>query len=624
MKKILKTFYSNSVLFSLLLTISAFFVSFALNGFAIRAHTDDLLVSVNIHNGYYDTIFINWFLSAVLIPIQKVFPGLNVFVLFQFIFNSLSFFVIIYAIMNSKKANFTIKISIALFFAIFFSSFCFIQIQWTITAAIVSTSGFVLLFAVKSQSAKGRVLNFVIAVIMLLYAAFLRSSAFLAVSAFWGIVLFVSLFLKFIAVIKSGDFNVKREVKRTIKTLICLILVIVIPYVLGFVSENIKASTIPGYTNYVKYNSARAAVVDYGVPDFEDNKDYYENIGITSQNDLDVYKTWIYDKDYYSTTKLQGIKNLAKSKTDVSYQFSFELVYNLIMTKISQLIPINPVIVLSLIFVLFIVSALLLFRFRNKIRFVFPAILILLWIGFFYVFKLNWANCVFLIISFMAILISLFYNRYHYILCLCISIVSMGLYAYLNFGRPLFHATFTVFFPPVVCLLLLILDTNNLREYNKTLFKNKKVKTIGVSVLLSAALIFSSVYGILLWPLGVRPRDNYAGYKYFKDNSKNCIFILDISQYWNQPSNMLLYEDFSENIYPIGWLDGAEYGNNKNKNLGVDNLYNAMLKKDDIYFITNHDWKKLIEQFYKEHYDSEIEVKLIKQFDEYGVYSVQK
>ena len=118
MKKILKTFYSNSVLFSLLLTISAFFVSFALSGFAIRAHTDDLLVSVNIHNGYYDTIFINWFLSAVLIPIQKVFPGLNVFVLFQFIFNSLSFFVIIYAIMNSKKANFTIKISIALFFAI--------------------------------------------------------------------------------------------------------------------------------------------------------------------------------------------------------------------------------------------------------------------------------------------------------------------------------------------------------------------------------------------------------------------------------------------------------------------------------------------------------------------------
>ena len=153
------------------------------------------------------------------------------------------------------------------------------------------------------------------------------------------------LLVRIIKKIKDKNGGIKNVFLDSLKTMVCILLVIAIPYGINYISGSIKSSTLSGYSEYQKLNSARSSVADYGTPLYDENKEYYDSIGISSQNDLDVYKTWIHDKEYFTIDKLQSISSFSE-QSSVGYKFSVNLVLNLIKNKISEYTSINPLIVL--------------------------------------------------------------------------------------------------------------------------------------------------------------------------------------------------------------------------------------------------------------------------------------
>ena len=606
------------VLSGVLVTVS-FIVCFIINGFSVNISNDDLLIEIQLYKGYYDTIFINWFLSAVLIPIQAVFKGINVLGCTQIIANIISIYAIVYTVMERGKRN-LLSIIIAIVFMIVFSSFALVHLQWTITAAIAATGGYVVLFFLKSERKIICVIKIIIGCLLLLYSSFLRDSSFLSVSAVFGLIVFILSVSSFVQSRKKVDFSLKKGIIKCIKPIICVFVIILLSYALGVVSENIKVSTISGYSDYKSFNSVRSSAADYGLPAYEDNAEYYNSIGIDSQNDLDVYQTWIHDNEFFTVDKLQKISDYSK-RPDVGYKFSVGFVFKLIKNKVSEYTSINPTIIISLICLFLIAFAIMLYRIRNKVKLVFPFILSLMWIAYFYVFRLNSVNCFMIIVALLAIIVSFMYNRYYYILSLALSITSIGLYTYLNFGRPIFRATFTFVFSTIIGLLILISDTKNLRKTKVAyILKNKKTFVIPT---IAFAIIISVLFGYIGWGSEVKPKDNSKISNYIIEHNKQC-FISSIWQCYDMTTNALLFNDIPDNVIVYGWLDGSAFDKQRKEALSIGSLYRDSLNRDNVFFTTHVNCKELIEKFFNEHYSESIKLKQIKVFDEYGVYSVQE
>ena len=321
----------NNLLNAIIMTMVAFIICILVSKGTIRTSSDDMLISINVYNGHYDTIFISWFFSAFLIQLQNLFRGINVFVCSQLIMNAISITAIIFVILDNKKTNISFRLLISCLVLLLFSPFCFVKLQWTISASIICTSGFLLFFA-KTRLLITKIIKSVTSFVLILYGSFLRIESFYAVSAIIFIIIFFTVVLYVLKLIKRKK-SIKKFVIIRLKPLLLLIILILIPFITNFASEEIKTSTISGYSNYKQYSFARHFVIDYGVLPYKDNIKYYNSIGISSQNDLDVYQTWIYDSDYYSTDKLHAIADLAKNNYSTGYHFSLKLIINFLQKK---------------------------------------------------------------------------------------------------------------------------------------------------------------------------------------------------------------------------------------------------------------------------------------------------
>lgn len=618
-KNVFRKVRNNSFLFSCIIVLLSFFVCFIVNGFNINISNDDLLIEVQLYYGYYDTIFINWFLSAVLIPIQALFKGINILACSQLLVNIVAMFGFVYTILKKRNSD-ILSIVISIIILIIFSPFGFVHLQWTITATISATAGYILLFFMNSEQKKNMIIKTIVGCLLILYSSFLRISSFLSVSAVLGITVFCLSLIAYIRTYKKEPLSIKNGLNKIIKPVVFVGLIILVSYSLSIVSENIKLTTIPGYSDYKTFNSVRSSAADYGQPPYEENKDFYSSIGIESQNDLYVYQTWVHDNDFFTVEKLQKLADYSE-RSEVGYKFSIGLMFNILNNKISEYTSINPSIIVVLIGLVLLAVLVGLFIVRNKIKFIFPCLLSVLWIAYFYVFRLSTVNSLMVVVAILSIIISFLYNRYYFILSSIISILSIGLYTYLNFGRPIFRATFTFLFPTIIVLFVLISDTIYLRKTRLiSSIKTKKLITIPMIVL---SVMLSGVFGFVGWGSEVKPKDNKRIAEYIKNNSDKC-FVSSIWQCYDMTTNALLFNDIPDNVIIYGWLDGSEFDRQRKEALNICSLYRDALNRDDVFFTTHVNSKELIENYYNEHYSNSIKLKQIIVFDEYGVYRIKK
>lgn len=244
----------------------------------------------------------------------------------------------------------------------------------------------------------------------------LRMESFLVVSFIFAIIIICEL------VIIAKDIWIKnRDIVNTLVLLIKRYGTILVSFVIIFslltslflVSANIKSS-FEGYIEYKNYNSARSNLVDFDFAQYNGNESFYNSIDIYSQNDLDIYKNWCLDSDFFTTERMKKIVDYSK-QPNINPRFSLTLIYNLLCNKLSTYVPINPVIVLLVVFLIVIGLLLLLIVNRNKMKFCFPILYTLMWIVFFCVFRISTANFLIQIFAIISTITVYVFNRNYYI-----------------------------------------------------------------------------------------------------------------------------------------------------------------------------------------------------------------
>lgn len=438
MRKIIN--WSENHLFSLsvLSTIIVFLLCYLCSGFKLcYAENDDYGIAYYLSKGETHSAYLNYFLSVVLVFLQKIFIGINVFVLFQLILNFFSLLLINYVLLIKFNIKFgLLAIAVA---GLFLCGEAFIFIQYTQTAAISCAAGYFaiyFIFTAEKQIDHKKLICF-FSIILIFLSSWLRFAAFLSVTSIFIVVIICDTVIKCIRNIRNNEKKpIKTATKRQLGLLVISVAAIVSVFSINVFSDAIKSSSSE-YLTYKEFNAARTGVNDYRVFPYEGNEEFYNSIDIYSQNDLNVFISWHTDDTKFNTETLNSI-------SDYSVAF-LPKKFEQIMTKINQYTSINPYIILFCAGFLISIIAIVIFIFREKLKLLFPFLLLTMWLCYFMVFRFSIDYILALPIAVMVIVTAFLYNRYHYIFSLAMSFTVMALILYLRVTRINFRASFTVF-----------------------------------------------------------------------------------------------------------------------------------------------------------------------------------
>lgn len=172
----------------------------------------------------------------------------------------------------------------------------YVEMQYTKTAAAVTAAGYVLLLGQRNE--KGKVLRYVPGILLLLLGSWIRFESFGMVS----LLAFGLWLVKVKDVWKEKDW--KRFLMRD-----CLPCVFAFALVFGSIAaENLLVYT-PGspQEHYRRYDEARQALLDYGVPEWDEYQEEYEALGLTRTDYLNLENWLIADSDRYTADVYESI-----------------------------------------------------------------------------------------------------------------------------------------------------------------------------------------------------------------------------------------------------------------------------------------------------------------------------
>lgn len=183
---------------------------------------------------------------------------------------------------------------------------CYCCLQFTKTAGVAVVAGFLLLGTPLKQ---GRRMANICGDILVVGGSLIRFNSFVMVVPYALVLLMQMCQLDF----KKGE-----RIRRIRKIMICTSAWIVpIMLALGCHFVDICAYDDDGaWSYYTCYNNLRSELMDYGWPDYEENIDVYQSLGISSE-DLALYQSWDFaDLDRINSDVLQRLVN-AKEHQDI-------------------------------------------------------------------------------------------------------------------------------------------------------------------------------------------------------------------------------------------------------------------------------------------------------------------
>ena len=604
--------------FAALSTVIVVFICYLFSGFNIYySENDDYAIAYLFTKGETNSVFLNYFLSAGLVFLQKVFSAINVFVLFQLVFNFFSLLLINYLLLS--KFNFKFGLLMIAAVGVFLGGEAFVFIQWTQTAAIGCAAGYAAIYYIftAEKHIKHKKLMCIFSVIFILLSSWLRFAVFISVTAIFIVAVICDTVIKCAKHINNNQKSpIKSVAKKQLSLFVISVAVIASVFATNICSDAIK-SLSSVYQAYKNYNTARARVNDYAVLPYEGNEEFYNSKGIFSQNELKMFSSWHTDDAKFNTETLNDIgDNSASQKPKIMEK---------VLTKINQYTSINPYVILFSAGVLILVIAIIIFIFRNKLKLLFPLILVIMWFCYFLVFRFSLEYILALPIAATVIITSFLYNRYHYIFSLAMSFSVMALTLYFKLTRINFRSTFTVFCP-VFLFILLSLNKENLRNRVLCFAQGRKGLLVITVLMVMASLVFSS-YRVVM--TGAIPRYDFDNdvYEYIEANS-NKLFVVGcpevkISGNYNSP----LYppKKPSNVLVQSGWGVGSQSYNEIKCEYEIENTYKDIIDNDRAYFVDKSSDVAMIEKYFNDFYSTEnckIVFKEIKKFDSICVYSI--
>ncbi len=591
---------------------------------------DDYVISCLIHSGQNKILFLNYFLSSVLVWIQGIFEQVNVFFAFQWIVNFIALTGINFVFIKKFRNRPVFLMVVLLFFDVLFIWPALITLQYSQTTAMGFTAGsLIMIYCIECDSKNKYLMIF--GMVFAVISALFRIQAILPISAVFLLYIFSDIFTDIVRQYKENkDFVgiIKKNRKKYLKPILLYVSVLLTVFLLTVSSDMLKRQD-SWYVEYENYNAARTRAVDYLGVEYEGNEEFYRSIGIVSANDLKTVKSWSIDSDFSTAERFNQMADYA-SREEFHLRFSVSRLFDEVETRLSFL-PVNGKIVLGMIALVGIVLALFLFKIRNSITYLFPTALLSVYVVFFVIFGTE-SPCFALMIplAMLSVLTCFLFNRYHYFPYLLINVFVILITAYQNFNRINFRVTFTYLIASFSVLIFLI-DGKNLRfGFQRMLVKLQRI-LYSISVVLLCGTVAVSMSGIIYGD-GQRVLSatwNSDLYDYI-NKDKEHLYVTDETSVRKLYVNYLypfISPDMLDNVLYTGWRVGDKTQNQVKEKFHVGCLYREMIERDDIYYAMAGSEKERMEEYFNFHYGDKgykVVMTPYKDFENCTVYSVNK
>ena len=276
---------------------------------------DDYIMSILVQHGDAHSIFMNFFLVAFNVLMQKVFTSVNMFMVLQIANALLAFFILDYVFLSKFRGK--PGFFVAFVFDALFLYMGIIVVQWTHTAVYLCAAGFSLLYyGFFCEKRKGvRRFQIAAAVVVVLAGACYRFIVFEVSLAFF-LLMCGCVFLETVLVKKRGGENLKEALIGGIKRFLGIVISIAVitAMVFGVRALGEKCNASERYAEFKAFNSARVGINDYKVAPYSENEEFYNSIGIVSQNDINTIRRYYYDKDFFTTDRLKEISQYSRAQ----------------------------------------------------------------------------------------------------------------------------------------------------------------------------------------------------------------------------------------------------------------------------------------------------------------------
>ena len=637
-----KIFLYNAV--KAMISVTLCFILFCfISGFEfVYSLSDDYIISFLLTEGDEYSVFLNLFLSKPLVWLYQLSPDINWFIVYQQVLSVFALFVInyiVFCLLSTKSTSYSIVVAVN----IIVCTTNFFVIQWTQTSALICSAAVILLlFALfVEKRRKYRILQTIFSFILLLLGSFIRYEAF-EMCAVLMLVIFVLHYVEIVYKNKISTQKFSFCIKSLSKEMFSIVLVICIlfsGFSLHFFSERIKESK-ENYINSYNYNSARARVNDYDVAGYENNEDFYNSIGIKSSADLDLVKYHFIDEDFFDTNRLNSIADYSisqrlagKSKLYLVIDRNVKLIRDEI-SKLRHFLPFRvgklSFVVAFCVFIFFIalVVAIILFRVRKKNKLLYkktmdillPIILLLVWIGFFAIYKVNEINYLMVFLCVLSVFSSFLFNRYYFFKCFVLNIVCIALYCYQRCFRLGFRSNYVIVFP-IIALILFWCQDGYLRKERKRKLSSIQSVLISFVVLLVAVMTGANCWFQYFIPQNCEV-ENENIINHIKANpsidyvySAMCYQVIDnsYSKFADKSPKLL-----PNTIWYGDWSIGTNAYEQRLKNNDTDCLFREMINNPSKLFIfvdtDSCDYIGIHEKYYNDHYATQGKtIKLVKE-----------
>ncbi|MCD8363941.1 MAG: hypothetical protein LUC98_13480 [Lachnospiraceae bacterium] len=297
---------------ALLLAYAVFFLhpyygsndEFTLSAISSGAYGGDTWYFIYIHSAF------GWILKAF----YMLLPNVNCYTLVMYVLIFLSVTAIGFTWI---RKNGRVGVLLAFLLALASLSPLYVEFQYTKTAAIVTTAGYVLIFGAEKKR------HTLTGIVFLLLGSWIRFESFGMVS----IVAFGLWLIRAFRVFIKKEYDWKRFFLQD-----CTPFLVAFALVFGSIAlENIVVYT-PGSAaaHYKEYDKARQQLLDYGVPEWDEYQEEYEALGLTRTDVLNLENWLIADSDRYTTEVYQAI---VAFRQDRPFQWEYLLDYLFLLAK---------------------------------------------------------------------------------------------------------------------------------------------------------------------------------------------------------------------------------------------------------------------------------------------------
>lgn len=267
--------------------------------------TNDDLTIMEMVSGAWNiqdahVVYQNYLLGKLYVLLYSLTKCVPWYGLIQYVFLWMAFSAIVYVIMKRLPKEFSLTLSVLVL--CFFGYECYIEMQYTKTAGVLTIAGILLIFQECTAEIRSKKL-LISGIVLSCIGSMYRFEQFVAcVALMSGLGIF--------QILKGRKKDIFKQVGRS---LFWVIVMLGISFGLKGLDTYIYQSD-PQWKQYTEYNELRTELLDYDFPDYEENEEEYTELGITE----DAYKLWSHwnfgDPDLFNIETMKKLVSLTSRK----------------------------------------------------------------------------------------------------------------------------------------------------------------------------------------------------------------------------------------------------------------------------------------------------------------------